>query len=343
MASRAAATSSVTNTFTVGAISKSSNPLPLPGAREALLQQRPELGHVLGREQRRDPAVGDLGRQRRVLRPDGGQEHRDPLLHGRDRQLQRLARAVRQRQLQRLALDTRRARRDSAIRTTVDVLARALELAAEALPVPALGHLRPGRADAEDHPPAGELIQRRRRHRRHRRRAAGHLEDRRAEPDLRGRLREPAEDGRRVGPVGLRGPHRVVAEPLGLLDEAELVLGRQAEAPVSDVHAELHAARDAIRGQRRCDPPAAAGAAARTASSGRGPRPRPARPARPAAPRRRSASRSSRRPWRGPSAAAGTPRSRSARGMSTSRNTISGRASTATATASAPSAASCSR
>ena len=63
-----------------------------------------------------------------------------------------------------------------------------------------------------------------------------------AEPSLifvRG-LREPAEDRRRVGPVGLRGPHRVVAERLRLEHELELLVRGQAEAPVPDVHAQFH-------------------------------------------------------------------------------------------------------
>ena len=54
---------------------------------------------------------------------------------------------------------------------------------------------------------------------------------------------EPAEDRRRVGAVGLRGPDRVVAEPLGLAHELELLLRAEAEAPVADVHAELHRLR----------------------------------------------------------------------------------------------------
>ena len=59
---------------------------------------------------------------------------------GRDRQLQRLARAVGQRQLERLAvvLDALAAQRHAHDR---DVLARALELAREAQAVPALGDL----------------------------------------------------------------------------------------------------------------------------------------------------------------------------------------------------------
>src|SRR6202011_3982479 len=62
----------------------------------------------------------------------------------------------------------------------------------------------------------------------------------RAEADLRGLPREPAEHGGRVRAVGLGGPHRVIAQALRLLDDVELVLGAQAEPPVADVHAELH-------------------------------------------------------------------------------------------------------
>ena len=195
---------------------------------------------MLGREQRRDPAVGDLRGQRRVLRPDRRDVDRDALLHRSDRELERLARPVGQRQLQRLAVV---AHAFAAQRHPhdLDVLARPLQLAAEALPVPALCDLRPARADAQQHAAAGELVERRRGHRGHRRRAAGHLEDRRAELDALGLGREPGEDRDRVGAVGLGGPDRVVAEPLGLLDELELLGGAEPEAPVADVDAELHA------------------------------------------------------------------------------------------------------
>ena len=68
----------------------------------------------------------------------------------------------------------------------------------------------------------------------------GHLEDAGAEADLRGLPREPAEHGRGVRAIGLCGPYGVIAQPLGLLDDLELVLGGEAQAPVADVHAELH-------------------------------------------------------------------------------------------------------
>ena len=92
----------------------------------------------------------------------------------------------------------------------------------------------------QHHPPVRELVDRGGGHRGHRGGAGGHLEDPRAEPDLARLPGEPGEHRGGVGAVGLGGPHRVVAEPLGLLDDLELVLGGEAEAPVADVHAELH-------------------------------------------------------------------------------------------------------
>ena len=53
---------------------------------------------------------------------------------------------------------------------------------------------------------------------------------------------QPGEDGHRVRPVGLGRPHGVVAEPLGLLHQLELLPGRQPEPPVADVHPEPHGA-----------------------------------------------------------------------------------------------------
>src|SRR6185312_14523662 len=108
------------------------------GARRALLEQRAKLADVLRREEDRDPAVGDLARELRVLRPDGRKVDRDAVLHRRDGQLQRLARPVRERQLERLAVELEAFARER-LAHDGDVLARALELAAEALAVPALG------------------------------------------------------------------------------------------------------------------------------------------------------------------------------------------------------------
>src|SRR5450759_1373401 len=96
---------------------------------------------MLGGEERRDPAVGDLTRERRVLRADRGEVDRDALLDGGDGELQRLAGAVRQRKLERVAVELRAFAGESHA-DDGDVLAGTLELAGEALAVPALGDLR---------------------------------------------------------------------------------------------------------------------------------------------------------------------------------------------------------
>ena len=212
-------------------MSKSSKRLAAAGAREALLEQRPELADVLGREQRRDPAVGDLGRQRRVLRPDRREVDRDPLLHRRDRELQRLAGPVGQRQLERLAVVDSTRSRASAMRTTSTYSRVRWSCLPKRWPCQPSATCGPLEPMPEQHPPVGELVERRGGHRGHRRRAAGHLEDRRAELDPLGLPREPGEDRGGVGAVGLGGPHRVVAEPLGLQDELELLLARSARGP----------------------------------------------------------------------------------------------------------------
>src|SRR5262249_32253301 len=160
----------------------------------ALLEQRPQLGDMLGGEQGGDPAVGDLAGERGVLGPDGGDVDGDALLHGRDRELERLAWTVGGGKLEGLAgeVDTFARERPA---EHGDVVARALQLFGEALPVPALCDLRPGGAYAEDHAPAGELVDRRGGHRGHGGRAARHLKDAGPEADLLGLTREPAEHG----------------------------------------------------------------------------------------------------------------------------------------------------
>ena len=76
---RACSTSSWIAIETIGAMSKSSSERPPRAAPSS--SERPEHVDVLGREDRREPAVGDLGGERRVLRPDRGDVDRDPLLH----------------------------------------------------------------------------------------------------------------------------------------------------------------------------------------------------------------------------------------------------------------------
>src|SRR3954453_13652880 len=211
------------------------------GARRSLLEQLLGVADVLGGEEQRHPAVGDLAGELGVLRPDRGDVDRDLLLHRRDRQLQGLARPVGQRQRVDLAVVLEPFPRER-LAQDLDVLARALQLLWEALAVPALGHLGAGGAEAEDHPAVGELIEGGGGHRRHRRGARRHLEDRRAEFDLLGLRCDPGEHGRGVRAVGLRGPDRVEPGRLRLLYELDLLAGGQPEAPVANAYAQLHAA-----------------------------------------------------------------------------------------------------
>ena len=210
-----------------------------PGPRGAFLEQRAHLAHVLGREEDRQPAVGDLSGQRGVLGPDRRQVDRDPLLDRGDHQLERLARPIGEGQLERLAveLDALARQRHPEHR---HVLARALQLVGEALSVPPLGHLRPRGAEAEQHPTAREHVDRGRGHGGHPRAPRRNLEDRRPEPDPARARGQPGQHGGGVGTVGLGRPDRVIAEPLGLLDDGQVVGRRHAGNQVAEVHAELH-------------------------------------------------------------------------------------------------------
>ena len=186
---------------------------------------------MLGGEQRRQPAVGDLRRQRRVLRPDRGDVDRDPLLHGRDRQLQRLARPVGQRQLERLAVEDSPARAPAPSarpRRTRACAAAAGRSAARASPRPPAARSSRSRA-ASARPRAGRSSPRSSRSSRAERAGIWKI----AEPSLivDGRLGEPGEDRRRVGAVGLGGPDAVVAEPLGLLHELRAAAGASSPRP----------------------------------------------------------------------------------------------------------------
>ena len=154
-----------------------------PDAIGAFLQQRAQLRDVLGREQRWDPAVGDLTGERRVLRADRGEIDRDVLLYRCDRELESLAGTVGKRQLERLAVELESFASER-LANDGDVLAGALKLLGEALSVPTLGDLWAGGADPEDHAPVGELVDRGGGHRGHRGRATRHLENARAEPDV---------------------------------------------------------------------------------------------------------------------------------------------------------------
>ena len=206
--------------------------------RGALLQERAQLRDVLGREQRRDPAVGDLAGERGVLRPDRGEVDRDLLLHGGDGQLERLAETVGEWQLEGLAVELARVRARAPCGSTATYSRVRCSCLRKPLPVPALGDLRPGGADPEDHAPAGELVDRRGGHRGHRRpsaRASGRSRSRAgssrsARPASRARSRRPSRRPR--PPTPSHSPSRSASCTI-----VQLVLGAEPETPVADVHA----------------------------------------------------------------------------------------------------------
>src|SRR4051812_25494567 len=209
-------------------------------------EARPEgLAEALRRHEDRQPAVGDLGRERDALRPECREVDRDLGAQRAQHQLQRLAEAGRARPVPRdpvvlaVVLDDLARERCA---DDLDVLARLAERLAPRLAVPALDHLRPGAAEPEQEAAAREEVERRRRHRRVRRRAAGDLQDRGAELDPLGAPREPAEDADRVGAPGLRDPDRVEAEPLRLLHERIQIGGIRAGWRVPEAETELHRA-----------------------------------------------------------------------------------------------------
>ena len=188
---------------------------------------------MLGREEDRQPAVGDLADELRVLRPDRRDVDRDPLLHRRDHQLERLARPVgeRQRVGARPRRRAARARAPCARSPRTRACARAACRSA-------------GRASPR--PPAGRSVPRPSRKRPFERWSSvtaviaviagerpGHLEDRRAELDALGLGGEPGQRGGGVGAVGLGGPDRVEAGRLGLEQRARADPRRSGRVPSS--------------------------------------------------------------------------------------------------------------
>ena len=122
---------------------------------------------MLGDERVAEPPVGELARQFEVARSEGGDVH--GYVGRREHRAQRPTRAVGQRQLVDLpvVLDPV-ATGDGA--NDVDRLPGRRHGCREPDAVPALHHLRPARADAEQEPSAGEVLHRHRRHRQQRRR-----------------------------------------------------------------------------------------------------------------------------------------------------------------------------
>ena len=194
--------------------------------REALLEHRAvRLAESLGREEDREPAVGDLRRQRDVLRADRGEVDRHVGAQRVDDQLERLAEAGRAGArvgdvvVLAVVLERLLAAEDRA--DDLDVLARARERLAPGLAVPALRDLRAPRPEAQEDAAAGEEVERRDGRGRRRGRRAGicmiavpSLIARRASADPRER-----RDGVRA--VRLGRPDGVEAAALRLLGEAD--------------------------------------------------------------------------------------------------------------------------
>ena len=169
-------------------------------------------------------------------------------------QLERLAEpgAALQRQLVVLAVVAQRLLAAVDRAQDLDELARARERLREGLAVPALDHLRARHADAEDQAPVREMIDRHRGHPDARGCTRRDLHHGRAELDARGARADPAQRREGVGAVGLRGPHRVVAEALGLEHRLDRIA--RPGHPVADHQSQLHASpprtEENIRGSR---------------------------------------------------------------------------------------------
>ena len=108
---------------------------------------------MLGRKEDRQPAVGDLTREGDVLGAQHREVDRDLFLDRADRELQHLAGSLRKRQFHGFAvvLDLLVRQRHPHHR---HVVACTFHLARKSHSVPALGNLRPRRAEAEQHAPA---------------------------------------------------------------------------------------------------------------------------------------------------------------------------------------------
>ena len=206
------------------------------GSQRVAVHVRPIRG-----EEHRQPAVGDLGRLLDALRPDGRDVNRD-LAAVKDA-LERLAEPARTRAaigdlvVRAGVLERLLARPDGA--KDLDVLARAAQRVPVRHAVPSLDHLRARHPETEEHPTAGELVERGRGHGGHRRRPGRHLHDAAADVDARRLRRHPGERRDGVGPVRLRRPHGVKAEPIRFPDE--LHVERHLRARVADVEPESHA------------------------------------------------------------------------------------------------------
>src|SRR5205823_12096603 len=115
-----------------------------------------------------------------------------------------------------------------------DVLARAGQRLGEGLAVPAFDDLGTGDAEAEHEAAAAQVVEGQGGHGRGRRRAGRELDEVGTQLDAAGLRAPPGQRTDGVRAVGLRRPHRVVAEALGLEDRLDGA-GRRPSAPVPHV------------------------------------------------------------------------------------------------------------
>ncbi len=215
--------------------------VPGAGAGEALGQRGGvEVVHP-GREEDQVPAVGDLGRQRDVLRPLGAQVDGDLRAVGMQDRAQRLAQAgaAAQRQLVVPAVVGDRLGPGDDRAQDLDVLPGPLQRARVGLAVPALDHLRVAGADADDDPALGQVVHGHGGHGQGGRRPGGELGDAGAQLDVRGPRAPPGQRGPGVAAVGLGGPDLIEAQPVGGGEQLGRVR-RRPRAPVADGGGDPH-------------------------------------------------------------------------------------------------------
>ena len=200
----------------------------------------PHVRGLLRHVEDRLPGVGDLGGQLDVLRADRGDHDGDALAHRVVDELEGLAEAgalpLGQRQLVVLAvvLD---ALAPPHLAADVDDLAGAAERRGVGHAVEALDDLRPGRADAEREPPAGDVVQARGGLRERGRRAGVDVEDAGGDLQPLGLGGDVAHLAHRVEAVRLRDVDDVEA---GLLVVGQLLDGLLETSGVAERHPDAH-------------------------------------------------------------------------------------------------------
>ena len=199
----------------------------------------PHLPRLLGQVKERLPAFGQLGGERHVLRANRGDHDRDALAHRVVDQLERLAeagaliRGERELIVPAVVAEPLPAPHHPA---DLDQLAGPADGGVVGHAVPALDHLRAGRAEAEGEPAVRDVVQPGRGHRGQCRGARIQLENAGGQLEPLGLGRDIAELAHRVVAVGLRHEHDaetgllVVGQLRDCLSEAPGVVDRHPDA-----------------------------------------------------------------------------------------------------------------